>query len=744
MQGERVGQYQIEEQVGQGGMGDVYRAHDTVLGRDVALKFLPVYNQTDDDDRASFLQEARNAAAVEHPHIATIYEIGEAADGRPYISMPYYAGKTLAERLTAGEIAIEDAIRWARQAAEGLERAHSGGLVHRDIKPANLALDADNAIKILDFGIAELGAGLGVTRSRTSAGTAAYISPEQAQDAPVDHRTDLWALGVVLYQLLTSELPFDGSYDAAIVYAVLNESPQTVHDLRPEIPLALSRIVEKALAKDPVERFQSARELIDALALLEPAEPTSSESPAGPPPSLAVLPFANLGGEAEGEYFSDGLTEELIATLSALDGLHVVSRTSAFQFKGKTDDVREVGRKLNVASVLEGSVRTSGKRIRVTVQLVDAENGFQRWSERFDREIEDVFAIQDEIAQSIAQRLRAGLERKTCTRPPRPTTANTAAYDAYLRGRQMCSVWSPDAFEAARQNFDTALAADPAFAPAHSGLADLYVLRGFWGLIPPKDAWPKAKSHALRALALDENLAEAHVSLGAVQAVYDRDFEAARRSFLRAIELRPSYVLARDSYARFYLVPQGHIDEAIKEMRLAAELDPLCPMRTAALGWTLLCARDYGGVREQVERIFELAPGYLEGCWQLGIVEQMEGNPEAALEAFRAGWEGHPDNPQALAGLARAHAFNGDRAEAQRIVAELDEIAKTTFVSPTEFAWITVGLGDYDATIAHLERAYEDFDAICLYVPQSPIMDPLHGHPGFGALIKKMGLRIAD
>ena len=614
-----VDHYTLIEKVGEGGMGTVYKAWDHKLGRLVALKFLSSRMHADEEMKLRFLQEARATSSLDHPNICTIYDIQETSGGRSYIAMAFYEGRTLRQEIDIGVIAPTEAVEIAIQVAVGLAKAHQVGIIHRDLKPANVIITPDKTAKVLDFGIAKLGGGQGLTKTGATVGTVSYMSPEQACGRSIDQRTDVWSLGVLLYEMLTGNPPFRAENELGVLYAIVNEDPQPVNTTQTEWPVGMSDVLHRALEKDVALRYQSMDEMkADLQALQSGGEPESAvrrvehvrESP-----SIVVLPFANLSRDPDREYFGDGLTEELINAFSHVDGIRVVSRTTAFQFKGKASDVREIGRKLKVRTVLEGSIRTSGGKVRITAQLVNVADGYQIWSGRFDRELDDIFAVQDEIAQTIVDTLRKRFgEKKALVKKP---TEDKEAYHLYLKGRHHCENWTYTGLGRGIELFRAALAKDGSFAQAQVGLAEAYLLRGFWGLMPPREAWSEVRSAARQALSIDDELAEAHAAHGAMLAIEDWDWVQAREEFERAIELDPGDSWIRSWYASVYLVPAGRIEEALRQQSRSVELDPLSPSYNAGLAWI----HAYLGNLEESERVardaVELAPSFLENHWVL-------------------------------------------------------------------------------------------------------------------------------
>jgi len=522
--GQTISHYTILEKIGQGGMGVVYKAEDTKLKRTVALKFLPQELTRDPEAQRRFIQEAQAAAALDHHHICTVYEIDE-ADGRIFIAMAFVAGQSLKEKLEKGPLEVDEAVDIASQAAAGLRAAHDKGIVHRDVKPANIMLTKGGQAKIMDFGLAKLSWGADLTRTAAVMGTAAYMSPEQVRGEPADLRTDIWSLGCTLYEMLTGKMPFEVSESQAVFYAILHSEPPPLRSRREDVPEELARIVAGAMHKDPDGRFADLGQMIQALDSLSPTRSATARStlPGEKAPSIAVLPFVNMSADPENEYFSDGLTEELINALTKIKGMRVVARTSSFAFKGEKIDIRDAGRRLNVDTLLEGSVRKAGHRIRITAQLINVADGYHLWSERFDRNLEDVFAIQDEITAEITAKLKATFDIALPGRE-KLRAGSVEAYDLYLRGRYCFNLLTPDWVEKTLSFYDQAIEKDPRFAPAYAAKAEAFIMlaTGF-DILPSREAIPEAKKAALKALEIDPSLSEAYVSLAAVATFYEWD-----------------------------------------------------------------------------------------------------------------------------------------------------------------------------------------------------------------------------
>ena len=566
--GTRLGQYEIASLIGGGGMGLVYKAQDTRLKRLVALKLLLPELTRDETAKQRFLQEAQAASALDHPNICTIHEINETPDGQFYLVMAYYEGETLKEKIEHGPLPITDAIDAAVQVGQGLAKAHEAGITHRDIKPANLMLTADGTVKILDFGLAKLAGAEGITQTGTALGTVAYMSPEQLRGQEVDQRSDIWSLGVVTYEMVAGQRPFKGEQLQAVSVGILQSQPAPPTGSRTGVPLELERVVDRALAKAVADRYQTVADLLSELRTVKRALDSGATAAAGAEkavPSIAVLPFSNMSPDPEQEYFCDGIAEELIDALARLEGLRVVARTSAFQFKGQALDVGEIGKRLKVGTVLEGSVRKAGNRLRINAQLINTSDGYHLWSERYDRQMDDVFAVQDEIARSVVEKLKVKLlgehEAPVIKRP----TDNLEAYNLFLKGRYYFSKLTKEALTRSLECFTQALAKEPTYAQAHAGVAVAQTVRAVYGGAVSREVMPSAKEAALKALALDETVADAHMALGSVLHYYDWDWLGAEHQYRRALELNPSDTLVRAVYAHLLRAVSTSVRQPVSE-----------------------------------------------------------------------------------------------------------------------------------------------------------------------------------
>ncbi len=737
MVGRTISHYEILEKIGEGGMGVVYRATDTRLNRRVALKFLREDAVGNGDHKARFVREAQTAAALDHPNICTVYEINE-EDDQIFISMAYIRGVGLDRVIQPVPLAPEAAVNIAIQIAQGLSAAHKKGIYHCDIKTSNIMLTGSHQVLITDFGLARIADEI-ESRRPTTPGTMAYMSPEQVRGDAVDQRTDIWSLGVCLYEMLTGELPFTGDYPDAVFYTIVNEQTTPLSTLRPGIPTRLERLVAKAMSKHGDDRFRSMAEIEDGLRIVRrQLKDGLPHTQASAPPSIAVLPFSDMSPEGDQEFFCDGISEEIINALNQVDGLRVVARTSAFAFKGRNEDIREIGRSLDVTSVLEGSVRKSGQLLRITAQLIHVEDGFHLWSERFDRQMEDIFAIQDEIARAIVKMLEVKLvgERRALVRR---YTDNLDAYTSYLQGRYYWNKRTEDGLEKGLSFFEQAIAKDSEYALAYAGLADSFNLLGFYGVAPPKEVYPRAQAAAQKALQMDETMAEAHASLGFARMFYGWDWPRAEEAFRRAIELNPNYPTAHHWYAE-YMVLVGRGQDAVAQSRKALESDPLSLIINTLLGWVPYYERRYDEAIEQHHRTLQMDPGFVPAHFFLGLGFVQKSMFEEAVAEFQhaASLFGESTLFVVVQGYARAMA--GNREEATRILSELSRSAIGRYIQPYYTAAVHAALGDEDRTFEWLNKAWEDRDTWMAFLGVDPIWDEIRSAARFVRLVKRVGL----
>ena len=684
--GSTLGPYAIQAELGHGGMGVVYRAQDPRLKRQVAIKLLPPDLTRDETAKQRFLQEAQAASALDHPNICTIHEINETEDGQLYLVMAHYEGETLKQRIERGPLGLDDAIDIATQVGQGLAEAHGAGIVHRDIKPANLLVTKSGAVKILDFGLAKLAGTEGVTQTGTAVGTVAYMSPEQSRGQEVDHRTDIWSLGVVLHEMVAGRPPFQREQGDAVVHAILRETPTALTGLRTGVPMDLERIVTRAMSKPADDRYQTVADLLSELRGVKRTLQEGATAGEQRAPSIAVLPFTNMSPDPENEFFADGISEDIINTLGQIEGLRVAARGSAFFFKGKHVDLRDVGQKLHVSTVLEGSVRKAGKRLRITAELVNAKDGYQLWSERYDRELADIFEIQDEIARTIADRLEVTLTGGKHAPLAKRATDNLNAYQAYLKGRGLLYKRGRSILDALTC-FEEAVALDPDYALAWAGLADGRSVLGYYGMVAPHEAMPQAKEAAARAVQLDDSLAEAHCAFALATLLHDFDVPTARREFRRAMELNPKYPQAAAWFALFVLAfIDGQFDEGIALMTPIVEQDPLSGYNRAVQAWLLAFSGRYDeGVAEALAAV-ELDPDAFFSHWILQCNYTLAGRYPEAVAAGHAALAVSGRQPIAMFTMATTYANWGKRTEARALHDELMTRADSQWVSPAVLA----------------------------------------------------------
>jgi TolB-like protein len=663
--------------------------------------------------------------------------------------MEFLEGETLADRLKSGALPIEEVLKISIEIADALDKAHRRGMVHRDLKPANIFLTSHGATKILDFGLAKtaidkdnwegvtLSSELQLTSPGAAVGTVSYMSPEQARGEPLDARSDLFSLGVLLYETTTGCRPFLGATTAILFDAILNRRPKPVTELNPKTPLDLDRIITRLLAKNSASRYQSAQAVLIELGAASNAFRRgfgSSDTVPHTTPSIAVLPFVNLSADPEQEFFSDGLAEEIINALTQVSGLKVIARTSAFAFKGKNEDIRRIAETLGVTNVLEGSVRRSGGRIRVTAQLIQATDGTHIWSQRYDREMVDVFAIQDEISVAIADQLKVRLtDRK---RSPN----SVAAYEAYLEGRYHSQKASPAGLAKALPCFERAIALDPSYAPAYHGMAEYYWVVAIVGLADPRVLLPKVAAASRRALELDRTIAESHAMLGAVSLALDYDLAEAERHIRRALELNSVAHSVCMAYGQLYLPALGRLDEAVEVMSRALGQDPLSPNLRLVKGWNLVCSRRYEQAVEEFQRVLDVDPNNLGAQFYLALTRLQQKRFEEALAITEKIVREHGRWSFPLFALGMAHAKTGHIEEAHRMLAELMEPASRTYVPALPIAELYGALGELDLAFEWAHKAIEQRDPFMLTVKGDPSFEPLRSDPRYPALLKKMNL----
>jgi serine/threonine protein kinase/tetratricopeptide (TPR) repeat protein len=733
-----AGRYTIERELGRGGSATVYLALEEKHGRQVAIKVLkPEVATSLGAER--FLREIGITARLSHPHLVPLIDSGEAG-GLLYYVAPYISGGSLRDRLVlGGRFTVPDALRVTREVGAGLDYAHRNGFIHRDVKPENI-LFADGQAMLADFGIAHVGRAATaepLTDAGVVVGTPEYMSPEQASgESNLESRSDIYSLACVLYEMLAGEPPLRGSSSRATIAKQVTETPRPLRALRPDVLPAVDRALACALAKDPADRFASVAEFIAAL---HTEEVERAHLPLAATRSIAVLPFVNASSDPENEYLSDGITDELIDALAKVEGLRVASRTSVFALKGKPRDVRAIGALLGASEVLEGTVRKIGARLRITAQLTSTDDGRLLWSQRYDRTLDDVFAIQDEIAATIVSTLRATSFADLAEPLRKRYTENVLAYGLYLKGRYAWNKRTREGIDEAIRYFAQAIKEDPGYASAYTGLADSYALHVDYRSVAVHEGFARAKAYARMALELDHTLAEGHASLAWSLFIYDWDWAAADREFRRAIELTPRYATAHQWYA-FLLTARGRLDEALVEGHTALELDPASVSIRRSVGWLYYYARRYDQARYHLTRAIAMNPTAEENYRVVGLAFSQQDLLREAEQVLREALALPDAGTYSKATLGYVLARAGQRRAAAALLDELEVIARRDYVSPVAFITLHLGLGDHQRALDWADRAYEERRGWMAYLAVHPIVDPLRAEPRFQALVTKMRL----
>jgi eukaryotic-like serine/threonine-protein kinase len=774
MIGQTISHYKILEKLGEGGMGVVYKAHDTKLDRDVALKFLPPNLTASHEELNRFEQEAKAISALNHPNIATIYDVDE-ANGQKYLVLEYIPCGTLKSKLKQlksedKEFPIGEAVDYGIQMAEALAHAHRHGIIHRDVKTDNMMLTEEGKIKLTDFGLAKLRGSIQITKTGSTLGTAAYMSPEQIRGEEVDQRSDIFSFGIVLYEIVTSHLPFRGEFEAALSYSILNENPPSIKLLRQNVPQALEQIINRCLEKDKSKRYQSVDEIVKELKSVEQDLSRSPERSKDrstksmwivaaavvvlaalgiylfyPKPvpistnskTIAVLPFNNLSEDKGDEYFSDGITEDILTQLSKIADLNVISRTTMMQYKSTKKPLKEIGKELNAGVILEGSIRHSGNRVRIASQLIDAETDRHLWAETYDREMQDVFAIQSDVAKAIAVALKAKFSPAEKERIEKKQTENTEAYQLYLKGRFYWNKRTVPDLQKSIEYFNQAIEKDPNYALAYAGLANSYVILPAFGL-SAREHYQKAQQAATKALEFDSTLAEVHTVLGNIKE-NQYDLTNAESEYKRAIELNPSYPTAHQWYGSL-LVTLGRFNDAIAEAKRAVELDPLSLIINYNLGVTFYYMRQYNQAIDQCNKGIELDPTFPWSYYPRGLVAEVQGKLDEAIKDYQKARLHSHNDPTTLGDIGRCWARAGRKDDASKTIRELREYLKQGYSVSYAIANVYYGLGDTEKTFEWLERSIRDREGSIMDISSNPIWDNLRSDPRFIALLKKIGL----
>jgi serine/threonine-protein kinase len=776
--------YTLERELGGGGMSRVFLAVENALGRKVVIKVLaPELAAGVSGER--FAREIRLAANLQHPNIVPLHAAGEAGD-LPYYTMPFVEGLSLRSRMTNGTpLSVPECVRILRDVARALWYAHDQGVVHRDIKPENVLLSGDAAV-VTDFGIAKavsaaqaVGSGETLTRAGMGIGTPAYMAPEQAfGDPATDRRADIYSFGCLAYEMLAGKPPFAGKQSHQLAIAHAMETPALLETANRTVPHALSALVSQCLAKNPDERPQSAREIVERLEAVSTSSgqhvatnrgisrnraliggaaalvlvgiasavalrnrggtTTTTTDRSGRPESLAVLPFENVGGDTANAYFAEGIADELTNALAKIPAIRVASRSSAFTFQGKRTDARQVGRALNVGSVLEGTVRRAGNRLRVSAQLTSAGDGLVRWSDTYEREVRDVFAVQDDITRAIVGALRVKLDTASGrAASARRGTTDLEAFDRYLRGRYAWNKRTPDGLQESIRYFEEAIRRDPTYADAYSGMADAYISLFDYEILKPEEANPRARAAAMRAIALDSTLAEAHTSLAHVL-LHEWKWDESEAEFRRALELDPEQAATYHWYA-LALTSVGKLDQAVAMMQRAERLDPLSARMSADMGMAYYGARQYDRAIEQEKKTLRLEPGFATSYWIMGMAHEQKGELAEATAAYQQALKLRPGNPNYLAALARSQALAGKTGEARGVLKGL--LNSKEPVSPFFIALVYTAMGEKDDAFLWLDKAVTERSGSVRYLKIEPRLDPLRSDPRFEALLQRVGLK---
>jgi serine/threonine-protein kinase len=753
--GTHLGAYEIIALLGSGGMGEVYRARDTKLARDVAIKVLPAAMAKDPEPLARFAREAHAVAALNHPHIVTIFSIEE-ADHIPFMTMELLEGRTLDHLIVQGGGSLAQFFDIAIALADALSAAHKKHITHRDLKRANVMVSDDGRVKVLDFGLARFiepgrvatdETRLELTREGTILGTMPYMSPEQIEAEPLDGRTDIFSLGIVLYEIATGARPFGGDSSPALMSSILKDRPKPVGEQRPDVPGGLSRLIDQCLEKQPSDRIQTASEILAELKAqrrawesqagwkVKPAPDTMSQ----PVASIAVLAFTDMSAAKDQDWFCDGIAEEILNALAPLEGLRVAARTSAFSFKGKSVDLRTIGEKLNVTTVLEGSVRRAGDRVRITVQLSDVANGFQLWSERYDRELKDIFDVQDEIAKAIVERLRLTLASGKGDRLVEQGTSSVEAYQLYLKGRALLGRRGAS-IPLGLDLFRKAVAIDPAYSLAWAGIADAITGLAITGSVAGSESKPQAMAAATRSIELDPTSAAGHTALAVATLLYESNRKKAQHEFERALELRPSYALGRSWYAVFYLQwARGEFEQGIAEARRALDGDPLSSYLLMLLACALATVGRGDEAVETGRRAVEQDPESFVARWILGVSLGTNGRFAEAISILETAAEMSGRHARALTSLAVVFGQWRKRPEADALHQELLERASRVYVPLTYLVLTAEAAGQHEEAIAFARRAWDEREPpFILHARHFPEYRMLRSDPRFAAILREM------
>lgn len=751
--GSKVGHYEVVSLLGEGGMGQVYRGRDPRLGRDIAIKILAKEASQDKEATARLEREARAIAALSHPNIVAVHDVGR-ENGDFYIVTELLEGKTLRDQLRETPMSWRRAVEVGAEVAEGLAAAHAKSIVHRDLKPENVFLTADGRVKILDFGLAQTDpvlmqrdeANIPTTKwfqtdPGTVIGTLGYMAPEQLRGEAVDPTADIFSLGCILYEMVTARRPFHRDSGAATIAAILKDDlPRD--DLSAFVPPEFQRIIEGCVEKVPAMRFQSARDL--SLTLRAIGSSASSEQgdlirkitrrrSSKSIDSIAVLPLGNATNDPDTEYLTEGITEGIINKLSQLPKLKVMARSTVFRYKNRNLDAQAIGRELRVRAVLTGIVKHVGDRLQINVELVDSLDGSQLWGESYNRQIADLVKLPEEMSREISEKLRiklTGAERKKLRKGP---TESSEAYQFYLKGRYHWNKRTSESLRKGIQFFREAIESDPSFASAYAGLADSFVTLATNVPLPPQETMPKAKAAALQATQIDDSLAEGWASLAAVRWWYEWDWEGSEDAYRRATELNPNYPTAHDGYAML-LCARGRFGEAIEQVTKAADLDPLSLIIAVHAGWPFYFARDYESAVRRFRKALELDEHFIPAHGWLGLALGQQGRFPEAVDTFHRALDVERV-PILVAMLAHTHAIAGARPQALQLLAELEAEQEKRYISQYDIAVVHAGLGDAEKALQHLKAASEERSSWMVFLNVDPRLDRLRHEPAFATLV---------
>lgn len=775
MIGKTVSHYKILEKLGGGGMGVVYKAQDLKLDRSVALKFLPPELTRDPDAKQRFVHEAKAASALQHTNICVVHDIDESDDGQLFISMECLEGETLKTKIERGLLEINQAIDISVQVARGLTQAYEHGITHRDIKPANVMITTGGVAKIVDFGLAKASGQTMLTKTGSTLGTAAYMSPEQARGETADHRTDIWAMGVVLYEMLTGRHPFAGEYESAVTYRILNEDPEFVSKIRPEVPARLDHIIQRAIAKDPARRYQTAGEMCADLETVSKDHTNGRQRkavfgrlgrhqrkiavralpvlivlvaaivyfltrgvPGSGPVSIVLLPLENIADDQSQEWFAEGMTDALITSLARISGLRVTQRSSAMKYRGGDKSASEIASALGVSYVLEGSVLRLANHIKITIRLIDAVSNEYLWAEEYSRDFTELLALQGEVAKAIAGQVQVTLTPAEQNLLTQKKHVDTKAYEAWLKGNFFWYKLTRESIGMALQYYELAAGIDSTYAPAYAGIALVWGARAQMGYVPMSVAAKEGEWAIQKALALDSSLAEVHYMVGVRRAWLEWNWVDATRSFRKAVELKPNLAEAR-AYFSHLLFTLKQPDEAMVQIEEALKLDPLNSLVQSLYAMDLMYVWRYDEVIRVLRKTLQSSPMELIALSTIRSAFHQKKMYDEALEAWRLSYEARGDS-EAIRTLNQGRAEGGYSRALQKLAEMLIERSKTSYVTPWQVATLYTRAGMKEAALDWFEKAYDAHDPNMPYLNVDPIFDELRDHPRFRAILKKMGL----